>query len=94
MSLPNFDHTHGHEDDDPVFEVGQRRKEVPTVERLEELLADYTTLPAALQEQLGADRRVPREPAAPEITQLLDALERLMDLEQTETRSTEEEEYA
>jgi hypothetical protein len=89
-----FDHTHGHEDDGPVFEVGRRRGEVSTVESLVEALADYATLPVTLQEQLVADSQVPREPVAPEIAQLLDALERLMDLEQTETRSTEEEEYA
>ena len=89
-----FDHTHGHEDDGPVFEIGQRRGEVPTIERLGEALAHYAILPVALQEQLGADSRVPRAPAAPEITQLLDQLERLMAIEQTEARSTEEEEYA
>jgi len=89
-----FDHTHGHEDDDPVFWTGTRRGEVPTVAALSDVLAAYTTLPAPLQEQLGADSRVPREPAAPEMAQLLDHLERLIALEQTEARSTEEEEYA
>ena len=89
-----FDHTHGHEDDDPVFEIGQRRGAVPTVSALGEALASYATLPLALQEQLGADSRAPRVPVAPEITQLLDHLERLMAREQTEARSTEEEEYA
>jgi hypothetical protein len=93
MSLPNFDHTHGHEDDDPVLEIGQRRGEVPTIERLGEALAHYAILPVALQEQLGADSRVPREPVAPEMAQLLDHLERLMATERTEARSPEEEEY-
>jgi hypothetical protein len=89
-----FDHTHGHEHDAPVFWTGTRRGEVSTVAALGDALADYATLPVALQEQLGADSRVPREPVAPEITQLLDALECLMDAGQMEARSTEEEEYA
>jgi len=89
-----FDHTHGREDDDPVFEIGQRRGEVPTVAALGEALAAYAILSAVLQDQLETDSRVPREPVAPEITQLLNELERLMAMERTEARSTEEEEYA